>query len=327
MVDLSTTYMDLELANPIIVGSSSLTMTADGVRRCADAGAGAVVLKSIFEEQIEIGVREIEATSLPAWHAEALEYVRRMGMSLGPRKYLELIRAAKRSVAIPVIASLNCIAPAWWREYAQQVAAEGADALELNVSLLPSDPRRTAGDVEKVLGEIVSSVAAAVKIPIAVKLSPHLTSIANVASDLARRGAAALVLFNRFYEIDIDVEGLKIVSGYPFSTDREMGHSLRWVALLAGRVRCDLVASTGIHDGKAVVKQILAGASAVQIVSELFQNRIERIGAILSEVREWMERHGFGTLAEFRGKMSQLQSPQPELYERLQYIKALVGVE
>ncbi|MBN1418766.1 MAG: dihydroorotate dehydrogenase-like protein [Planctomycetes bacterium] len=327
MVDLSTTYMGLPLANPIIVGSSSLTMTADGVRRCADAGAGAVVLKSIFEEQIEIGVRELEATALPAWHAEALAYVRAMGMSFGPRKYLELIRAAKASVPVPIIASLNCITPAWWREYAQQIAAEGADALELNISFVPSDPGRTSVDVENLYGEIVGSVAAAVKIPVAVKLSPHLTSIAHVAADLARRGAAALVLFNRFYEIDIDVEEMRIASGYPFSTEREMGHPLRWVALLAGRVRCDVAASTGVHDGKAVVKQLLAGASAVQIVSELYANRVERIGAILDEVREWMERHGFGSLEAFRGKLSQLQSPQPELYERLQYIKALVGME
>ncbi len=327
MIDLSTKYMGLDLRNPLIVASCSLAKTLDGVRHCANAGAGAVVLKSLFEEQIDAEVKDIEQYSLPSWRPEAFDYVRGMGMALGPREYLTLVEEAKKAVTIPVIASLNCISPKWWVEYAKQIVNAGADGLELNISMMPSEPERTGMEIENIYFRILEEVKAHINIPIAVKIGPYFTSMARIADELSKRGASALVLFNRFYQPNIDIEKLELAPGYSFSSPEEIGLSLRWIALLAGRVKCDMAASTGVHDGAGVIKQLLAGANAVQLCSTLYLNGIKQIGTILKEVEAWMKKHNFKSIDEFRGKLSQTQSDRPELYERIQYIKALVGIE
>lgn len=326
-MDLSTKYMGLHLRNPLIVASCSLVNSSESVRRCADAEAGAIVLKSLFEEQIQAETEDLEQHSWLSGHPEAFEYVSKMGMALGPRKYLKLIEKAKSEVAIPIIASLNCISPKWWTDYAKQIAGAGADALELNISVMPSDPNRSSKDIEHLYFKIFEEVKWRIEIPIAVKIGPYFTSMARMAHEFSRRGASALVLFNRFYQLDIDIEKLELSPGYRFSSPDEMNLTLRWIALLTGRVNCDLAASTGVHDGAGVIKQLLAGASTVQICSTLYLNGVEQIGRILRQMETWMKKHGFDSLDQIRGKLSQMQSDRPELYERLQYIKALVGIE
>ncbi len=327
MVDLSTKYMGLALRNPLIVASSSLVNSSEGVRRCAEAGPGAVVLKSLFEEQIQAETEDLEQHCWILGHPEAFEYVRGVRMSLGPREYLKLVEEAKSMVSIPVIASLNCVSPKWWVSYAKQIVAAGADALELNISVMPSDPDRSSKEIEDLYFRIFEEVKSGIEIPIAVKIGPYFTSIARIAGEFSRRGASALVIFNRFYQLDIDIEKLELSPGYRFSSPEEMNLPLRWIALLAGRINCDLAASTGTHDGAGVIKQLLAGASVVQLCSTLYINGIEHIGRILKELETWMEKHGFDSVDQIRGKLSQTQSDRPELYERLQYIKALVGIE
>jgi dihydroorotate dehydrogenase (fumarate) len=250
-----------------------------------------------------------------------------MGMALGPREYLKLIEAAKSKVSVPIIASLNCISPKWWTGYAKQIAAAGADGLELNISVMPSDPGRTSEEIESLYPEILEGVRAETDIPIAVKIGSHFSSIARIADELCKRGASALVLFNRFYQLDIDIEKLKLAPGYRFSSPDEISVPLRWIALLSGRVKCDLAASTGVHDGAGVIKQLLAGAAVVQICSTLYVNGLEQVGRMLGQLEEWLKRHDFESTDQMRGKMSQMESDRPELYERLQYIRALVGID
>jgi dihydroorotate dehydrogenase (fumarate) len=319
--------MGLELANPLVVASCSLVNNLDGVKGCADAGAGAVVLKSLFEEQIRVEAKKIEDNLWLYGHTEAFEYVSNLTMELGPREYIRLVEEAKRTVSIPIIASLNCISARWWIDFAKQIAAVGADGLEVNLSLMPSDPTRRSEDIEQLYIDIVGSLKSSLELPIAVKIGPYFTSMAWMADQLSRHGASALVLFNRFYQIDVDIGDVAIKPGYRFSSPDEIYQSLRWIALLAGKVKCDLAASTGVHDGEGFIKQILAGASVVQVCSTLYLNGLEQIGRILDEFGKWMAEHGFNSVSTMRGSLSQLQSQKPELYERLQYIKVLVGIE
>jgi dihydroorotate dehydrogenase (fumarate) len=327
MADLSVTYMGLKLANPLIVSSSSLTNTVAKVKRCEDSGAGAVVLKSLFEEQIEAQTEEIEEESWPYPHPEAFDYVRQMGMRLGQDDYLKLISEAKKSVSIPVIASLNCISPKWWGNYAREIARAGADAIELNIAILPVDPQRSAEDVERTYVRIIEGIRRRVEIPVAAKIGPYFTALPQLARRLSDAGVAALVLFNRFYQMDIDIEKLSLVPGYHLSSPDEIHLPLRWVAILSGQVGCDIAASTGIHDGTGIIKQLLAGARAVQVCSHLYQKGMDSIGVMLDQLREWMERHHHDKIADFNGKMCMESSEKPEYYERLQYIKVLVGLE
>jgi dihydroorotate dehydrogenase (fumarate) len=327
MADLKTTYMGLELRNPVIVASCGLTKNADGVRKCEDAGAGAVVLKSLFEEQVIGEMQNQKQYASAAWHPEALDYVEGMGIGLGPREYLDVIREAKKAVSIPVIASLNCVSREVWTGYAKRLAAEGADGIELNLAVMPSDPKRTADEIEKRYFDALADVTSKVEVPIAVKIAPYFTSIARMALVLSRRGVAALVLFNRYYQIDIDIERMEISSGITLSSPKEINMPLRWVSLLSGRVECDIAASTGIHDAHGVIKMLLAGATVTQLCSTLYLNGLEHIGQILDGLEGWMKEHGFESVEALRGKLSSMNSDNPELYERIQYIKAFVGVE
>ena len=327
MADLSVTYMGMPLKNPIVVSSSSLTNTVEKIKRCEDSGAGAVVLKSLFEEQIDAQTAEIEQDSWPYPHPEAFDYVRQMGMRLGQDEYLKLIRDAKKAVRIPVIASLNCITPKWWNNYAAEIAAAGADAIELNIAILPTDAEHGSEEIEKIYVRIVEDIHRKVKLPIAAKIGPYFTSLPQTTRELRYAGAAALVLFNRFYQLDIDIDKLELTPGYHLSSPDEIYVPLRWVAILSSQVGCELAASTGIHDGKAVVKQLLAGAQVVQVCSNLYQKGLGRIKDMLEELSAWMDQHKYANIKDFRGKMCMEISEKPEYYERLQYIKVFVGLE
>ncbi|MFX0210022.1 MAG: dihydroorotate dehydrogenase-like protein [Candidatus Hodarchaeota archaeon] len=327
MGDLNTTYMGLKLNNPIMVSSCGLSDSIDGVRKIASAGAGCVVLKSLFEEQMDMETRDIGQYIGHSWHTEAFDYVRNMGMQLGPNDYLKLIEDAKKAVSIPVIASLNCISPRWWSEYAKKLENAGADGLELNVAYLPSDSKRDSREVENIYYQIVEKIKEVVNIPVAVKVGPYFSSLASFAEELSRRGADALVLFNRFYQVDVDIEMITLKSGHQLSRPEEISLPLRWIALLYDRIQCDLAGSTGVHDGAGVIKILLAGARVVQICSTLYKNGLEEIEKILDHLAAWMKEHKFESIEQFRGKASKSQIEKPELWERLQYIKALVGIE
>ncbi len=323
MANISTVYMGIELKNPLIVASCDLTSNIENIKKCEEAGAGAVVLKSLFEEQIETETAELIAGSWLPNHTEAFEYVRGMSMSNGPSTYLNLISEAKKDTSIPIIASLNCISPKWWIDYAKQLELSGADALELNISLLPSDLKRKSEEIEQVYIDILEGVLAEINLPLAVKIGPYFTSIAKILNDFVKSGVKGLVLFNRFYQFDIDIENLKTTGGNPSSSPNEISNSLRWIALLSSRIPSDFAATTGIHKGSDVIKQLLAGAKAVEVCSTLYKNGLEYIEEILEEIKHWMNEHNYESIEDFRGKLSKKESDKPELYERLQYIKAL----
>ena len=351
MIDLSTTYMGLPLRNPVVVSANPLTGTLEGVKQCAEAGAGAIVLRSLFEEQIAAETDAMGRYAEYAGHGEAAEYLLGYGMELGPRDYLQLVREAKASVDVPVIPSLNCVSRERWVDYAGKLEAAGADAIELNIGLMPSHTTEEGPAVEELYCRILHEVKSRVTIPVAMKIGPYFSSFANLAEklchDLAEapaftvgwfgpatsagkiiwRGADALVLFNRFYQLDIDTEQMQLVAGNPYSTPEEIHYSLRWIALLAGRVSCDLAATTGVHDGRDVVKQLLAGASVVQVCSTLYLNGLGRIAEMLEQLREWMQRHGYARLGDFRGRLSLAKTGQAEPFERLQYLKVLAESE
>lgn len=327
MTDLSTTYMGLKLKNPLIVSSSSLTNKISGVKNAAEAGAGAIVLKSLFEEQILAEMRKAEESTPADYHPEASDYLQNVSENLQSAEYLQLIEGGKKEVDIPLIASLNCISESKWADYAKDVEAAGADGLELNIAILPNFFDDNPEKIEQRVVEILKLVRSRISIPIAVKLGPYYTSIPAMVKKLEKAGAASLVLFNRFYRPDIDLDKIKLTSAYRYSSPEEISQSLRWIGLLHQHVKCDLCGATGIFDGNGVVKQILAGAQAVQICSTLYINGIRQIGIIKERMEYWMEQHKYSSLDNFRGIMSQQSSKQQKEYERLQYIKALVGIE
>ncbi len=326
MADLTVHYLGKKLPSPIIVSSSSITRNVESIKKCADSGAGAVVLKSLFEEQVEAELDHDRSASPDSFHPETEDYFRQMGKHLGPADYLKLIEKAKKSVSIPIFASLNCTSSAWWTTYAKQIATSGADGIELNIARMPRSRKEDGESIEKRMVQIVAGVQAEVPLPLAVKIGPYFTSLPRIAAELKKAGAEALVLFNRFYQLDIDIDSMRLAPGYQFSSPSEMYTSLRWISILSGSIECDLSASTGIHDGKAVIKHLLAGAASAQVCSVLYRKGIGEIRTMLRDIENWMRAHNFSSVAEFRGKLSQAESADPESYERLQYIKALTGI-
>ena len=327
MFNLSTQYLGLNLKNPIIVSSSSLTNNVNGIVSCANSGAGAVVLKSLFEEQITAELDTIENDPSIENHPEAADYVRQLGMDLQSDSYLKLIEDAKKSVDMPIIASLNCISKEKWLDYAKQIEQAGADALELNIAIMPKDFHSLPEEIEELVVDIVKNVRQKVSIPLSVKLGPYFTSIPKVVQQLQEAGVNGLVLFNRFYRPDVDIEKLEIVPGYRYSTPEEISLSLRWIGILSRQVKIDLAGSTGIFDGVGVIKQILAGAKATQICSTVYINGFKQIGIMLERVKFWMQTHNYESLDDFRGILSHKNTQKPAYFERLQYIRALVGIE
>ena len=352
MTDISTSYMGLALKNPIIAASSSLTGHVEGVKKCAAAGAGAIVLKSLFEEQINLEIDQLSRHAESySGYGEAYDYLKGYGTELGPQDYLNLVSDSKKVVDVPVIASLNCVSGDRWANYAAKLQAAGADAIELNVSIMPNDARQQGLAIVDRYLKILYEVKQQVNIPVAMKVGPYFTSFANFADRLTNdraeapaysvgwlgkdktpgqitwKGVDGLVLFNRFYKLDIDIDKQELAPGNPYSSPLEISECLRWLSILAGKTGCDLAASTGVHDGRDAIKALLAGAKVVQVCSTLFLNGIEQIGVIEQQVKDWMSARGYQKLCDFRGLLSQARSKTPEDYERLQYIKLFVGLE
>lgn len=328
MADLSTSYMGLKLRTPIIAGSSGLTGSVENIQQICDNGAGAVVLKSLFEEQISYAINKtFNQNDNNYGYPEAQDYISHYTREKDLENYLNLIREAKKKVDIPVIASINCISAAEWVTFARSIQEAGADGIELNIFILPSDPRWKAEQHEQLYLDILLSVMKQVKIPVAAKVSYYFSGLTNMALQLSWTGIKGLVLFNRFYSPDIDIEKMEVTTGHVFSSPGESTLTLRWIAMLSDRVQCDLAASTGIHDGKGAIKQLLAGAKAVQIASVLYQKGIEQIGPMTKEIDAWMDRHGYKTTGDFIGKMSYKEVSNPAAYERVQFMKHFAGIE
>ncbi len=325
-MDLSTTYLGLRLFNPFMPGASPMADQMDWVRRLEDAGSSAIVLRSLFEEQITreqqgmIHHMEISSGSSP----EALSYFPRPDdFQFGPDEYLAHVRKVKEATNVPVIASLNGTTPEGWLQYAKQIQEAGADALELNVYLLATNPAETGLVIEKRILEVVRLVKQGLTIPVAVKLSPFFSSLAHFAQQIDMLGADGLVLFNRFYQPDIDIEALEVAPVLHLSDSMELPLRLRWLAILSGHVRASLAVSGGVHTVADVVKSLMAGAHAVQLVSALISQGPRHIRTLTQELTEWMEKHEYVSVEQMQGSMSLQRSPDPAAFERANYMKVL----
>ncbi len=325
-MDLTTTYMGLKLTSPLVPSASPLTRELDELKRAEDAGAGAVVLPSVFEEQIvrEAAELDIALEQGTESFAEALSYFPQVSeFRIGPDEYLEHITKAKAALKLPVIASLNGTSLGGWTEYARQIEQAGADALELNIYYIPTDPDLTALEVENSYLDILKAVKAAVKFPVSVKLSPFFSNMANMARKLDQAGTNGLVLFNRFYQPDIDLETLEVEHSLLLSTPQARRLPLRWIALLYGRVAASLAATSGIHTAYDVLKITMAGADVAMLCSVLLRKGMGQIAVIQKEMTQWLEEHEYESLAQMKGSLSQKNCPEPSAFERAQYMRIL----
>ena len=323
MINLETNYMGLSLKNPLIVSSSGLTNSVRKIKIIEEKGAGAVILKSLFEEQITNEARHlIDKNTTNVGYPEAEDYIQNYIKGNSVSNYLNLIKEAKAAVSIPIIASINCVSAVDWTSFAVEIEKAGADAIELNAFVVPNNRNMSSTKYENLYFEIFNAVKKEVKIPISMKLGMYFTNLFSVADRLNADGADALVLFNRFYEPDIDIDEMSITSAEVLSSASDIRRSLRWVGMLSDKIKgIDISASTGIHSGAAAVKQLLAGAKTVQICSTVYENGFDQISKILSEITEWMTAKEFKTVDEFRGKLSYGNIPDPALYERAQFMK------
>ena len=326
MPSLETHYLGLSLKNPLVASSCPLTSRLETARELEAAGVGAIVVRSIFEEQIRGEVAPMYDALAESGSSVALDYLRAdLPMRLGPEKYIENLKAVRKGLKIPVIASVNCIAPDQWVAFARKIQHAGVDALELNVYDIPEDPGEDSAAVEARHAALVSAIRAEVSIPVAVKLGPYYAGLANMALRLQRLGARGLVLFNRFLQPDIDIETQKLVYQVHLSHPDDLRLPLRWVAMLRDLVDCDLALSSGVHDSDAAVKALLAGANAVCCCSVLYRQPYgSAVGEILQGLGEWMNRHGFATLDAFRGRMRETVLGDGRGFERAHYVR-LVG--
>ena len=316
MSQLETTYLGLKLRNPVIVGSSSLTSSIDKIKEIEKNGAGAIVLKSIFEEQIKFEAGKVLGD---ADSPEALDYVNYYVKNNTIEQYLDLIRQAKEEVKIPIIASINCVSSKEWTGFAKSIEEAGADAVEINVFVLPSDRNANAEDYENIYFELAEKLKNTINIPFAFKLGMHFTNLVGFVQKLNVPG---VVLFNRFYVPDIDVDKMEFASSEVFSSSSDMRNSLRWVGIMSSEINnMDIAASTGIHDGKAIIKQLLAGANAVQVCSALYKNGVPYLSKMIKELEEWMSKKGYNNIDQFRGKMNYKSIKDPMIYERSQFMK------
>ena len=325
MIDLSTTYMGFKLRNPIIAGSSGLTDSVDKITELEKHGASAVVLRSIFEEEIllEMNSKQKQMNSNGFVYPETVnDYAYYEDIEEETTyKYLKLIREVKSNVRIPVFASINCVGSANWTCFSKQIEDAGADAIELNLFILPTDFSHSSSENEQVYFNIVAEVQKQISIPVSVKISYYFSNLGKLIQDISKSGAKGIVLFNRYYSPDIDIEKMEINSGFILSSPSDMAISLRWIAIMSGRVNCDLIASTGVHHGKDVIKQLLAGAKAVQVASTLYTNGPQQIGLMLEELKIWMVSKKLESINDFKGKLSQKNIKNPAAYERIQFMK------
>ncbi|MCS7338806.1 MAG: dihydroorotate dehydrogenase-like protein [Verrucomicrobiae bacterium] len=325
-MDLSTTYLGFKLKNPLVVSASPITDNLDEIKRAEDAGAAAIVLPSLFEEQIERERAELDhhLTQGTESFAEALTYFPQLSdFRLGPEDYLEHIGKAKSAVRIPVIASLNGSSPGGWTNYAREIQRAGADALELNIYYIPTDPGTTSAEVEQTYLDILRAVKSVVTIPVAVKLSPFFSSMANMARRLDEAGANGLVLFNRFYQPDINLENLEVESNVLLSTPQARRLPLRWIAILYGKVKADLAATSGIHTAEDAIKMLMVGARVTMLCSVLLKHGVGHIANILNGMRAWLEQHEYESVSQLQGCLSQKNCPDPTAFERAQYMRAI----
>ena len=326
MINLETSYLGLKLKNPVIVSSSGLTNSVEKIKQIEKAGAGAVVLKSLFEEQInhEAGKMISQSQDYP----EAEDYINAYTKSNSVGQYLELIESAKKETSIPIIASVNCVSADDWTGFSKQIQDAGADALELNVHVVPVDVNRTSEEIEQVYYNVVEKVKEIISIPIVVKIGYHFSNLSQIVNGLYFRKVKGVVLFNRFYQPDIDIDNLDFTSSEVFSTPNDIRNSLRWVGIVSELVKnIEISASTGIHDGKAAVKFLLAGAQTVQVCSVLYKNGVDYVSTIIDELSAWMEEKKYNSIDEFRGKLNYGTKGNPAVYERAQFMKYFSNYE
>ena len=344
MVDLSCKYLGLTLRNPIIVGSSGLTSSLGNLKTIAQMGAGAVVLKSIFEEQIKFEADKFLKSDNPGmkswneafqgivsksefYYDEAYDYLTNYAKEHTLNHYLSLITEAKKEINIPVIASINCSTQYDWEYFAKRIQEAGADALELNIYLLPSDFEKDGIENEKVYFDIIREVKKFVTIPVSLKIGYYFSSLAQTVLKLSETGIAGLTLFNRPYNPDIDIKNLQVSASNMFSNDTEYSHSLRWVGLLSGKLKCNIAASTGIHNHETVIKQLLAGADAVHLVSVFYKHHFDILPQIITGLESWMAEHKFSNISEFKGLLSKKNIHNPASYERVQFLRLFSSIE
>jgi len=326
MTDLSTKYLGMKLKNPLVVSASPLCKEIDNLKRMEDAGAAAIVLHSLFEEQIQIESNELdrflwESSSVSA---EATDYYPDLGnYNIGPDGYLEHIREAKKAVKVPVIASLNGVSKGGWVRYAKDMEQAGADALELNVYFLPTDPKLTALDVENMYVELVKEVKSTVKIPVAVKIGAFFSAMANMGVKLDKAGADGLVMFNRFYQPDFDLETLDVVPDLVLSRSNELKLRLHWTAILFGKIKADMAITGGVHVAEDVVKSMMAGAKVAMTTSALLEQGIGYLKVLNTNLKEWLEKHEYESIEQMQGSMSQKNVAHPAAFERANYMKVL----
>jgi dihydroorotate dehydrogenase (fumarate) len=326
MINLSTKYLGLKLKSPLVASSSPLCKDLASLRKLEDAGAGAVVLESLFEEQIMIESNDLDRN---LWQsadvsAEAQGYYPDFDTyNLGPEKYLEHISEAKKALGIPVIASLNGVSKGGWIDYAKQMAQAGADALELNIYFVPTDITKSANDIENMYLDLVEAVTASVKIPVAVKIGPFFSSTGNMALKLEKAGADGLVMFNRFYQPDFDLEALEVVPQLVLSRSNELKLRLHWVAILFGKIKADMAITGGVHTVEDVLKSMAAGAKVAMLTSALLEQGIGYLKTLETGVREWLEEHEYNSIEQMQGSLSQKNVAHPAAFERANYVKVL----
>ncbi len=332
MAELSVKYMGLNLKNPIIAGSSGLTRSIADIQRLEESGVAAIVMKSLFEEQIYLDAdhqrQKADADSLIyLQHSETFDYIDTHIRTEYLSDYVQTIREAKKKIHIPVIASINCVSASGWTSFAAKLQDAGADALELNIALQPFSPVLSATDIEQLHTDIIQKVRATVSIPVAVKISPYFADFSRVLDNIVATGVDGIVLFNRFFSPDINIDNMQVVTANMFSTPAELSNTLRWIAMKSGIVSCDLCASTGVHSGRDVIKILLAGGAATQIVSTIYNNGLGQIAVMLNEIETWMAQKGYNYIDQFAGKMSSFETDTPATYERIQFMKYYSQVE
>jgi dihydroorotate dehydrogenase (fumarate) len=328
-MDLTTTYLGKSLRTPLVASASPLSKEIDGIKALEDAGASAIVLFSLFEEQLVQEQKELHYHTSHHYEsfAEALTYFPEPeNFKVGSEKYLEHIRKAKQAVDIPIFASLNGNTIGGWTEFAKQIEEAGADGLELNIYDIPTDLRLTGAQVEANYIDIVKAIRGAVNIPVAVKLSPYFSNTANMAYQLSEAGANALVLFNRFYQPDIDLDNLEVKPNVLLSTPQALRLPLRWIAILFGRVEVEFGATSGVHSGEDVIKMMMVGANVTMMASTLLRHGVKKIAAIEDEIVRWMQDNDYESITQMRGSMSLLRSGDPHGFERAQYMRAVSSI-
>jgi dihydroorotate dehydrogenase (fumarate) len=326
MANLTTRYLGLTLKNPLVASASPLTKKLESAQKLDEAGIGAIVMYSLFEEQIIHESLELDhyLTRSSNTSAEALSYLPEpASYAMGPGKYLDHLTAVKKTVSVPVIGSLNGVSRGGWTRYAHHMQDAGADAVELNLYYLPADPELSATELENTYLELISDVRSSITIPLSVKLTPFTTALPNFAKRAVEAGANGLVLFNRFYQPDFDLENLEITNGLVLSNSNELNLPLRWISILYGKIKADFALTTGVHTATDVIKSMMAGAKVTMLASELLQNGYGRIPDILATLQAWMDEHEYKSIEQMQGSMSQQAVKEPAAFERANYMKVL----